>query len=124
MSQAYAFSEKIQHIADSESADPECCDGSDEYDGKVKCPNICASVGKAYRKKVQEAENIQRAGSKIRDKYIRDRERALEGLVSEIVKLEIELEVAQEKEKRAKASLDAAEAMDSKVIEKKKASRE
>jgi protein kinase C substrate 80K-H len=104
--------------------DPECCDGSDEYDGKVKCPNVCSSVGKAHRKRTQEAENIQRAGSKIRDKYIRDREKALEGLVAEIAKLEIEVEVAREKEQKAKAALDTAEAMDSKIIEQKKASRE
>jgi small-conductance mechanosensitive channel len=81
-------------------------------------------VGKAYRKKRQEAENIQRAGSKIRDKYISDRRKALEGLTAEIVKIEIEYEVAQEKEKKAKATLDAAETMDSRVIEEKKASRE
>lgn len=104
--------------------DPECCDGSDEYDGKVKCPNVCANVGKAYRKKKQEAENIQRAGSKTRDKYIRDREKALEGLEAEIVRLEVEVEVAREKEQKAKAALEAAEAMDSKVIAQKMASRE
>ncbi|UZJ50747.1 hypothetical protein CBS101457_000067 [Exobasidium rhododendri] len=102
--------------------DPECCDGTDEYDGKVKCPNVCSKVGKAYRKKRQEAENIQRAGSKVRDKYISERKKALEGLTAEIAKLEVELEVAQEKERKAKATLDAAEAMDSKVIAQKKAS--
>lgn len=43
--------------------DPECCDGSDEYDGKTQCPNTCAKVGKEYRKKKQEEENIRRAVS-------------------------------------------------------------
>lgn len=104
--------------------DPECCDGSDEYDGKVKCPNVCASVGNAYRKRKQEAENLQRAGSKIRDKYIREREKSLEGLEAEIVKLEVEVEVMREKEQKAKTTLELAEAMDSKVIAKKMASRE
>lgn len=44
-------------------SDPECCDGSDEYDGKVVCPNVCAKVGKEYRKKMAEIENTRRAVS-------------------------------------------------------------
>ncbi|MCO5546876.1 hypothetical protein L7F22_000313 [Adiantum nelumboides] len=91
----------------------------DEYDGKVHCPDVCATVGKTYRKKRQEAENTQRAGSKIRDRYILERERAIESLQAEIAKLEVEWQVAGEKEKKAKAALEVAEAMDSKVIAQK-----
>jgi hypothetical protein len=29
--------------------DPECCDGTDEWDSWVQCPNRCAEVGKKYR---------------------------------------------------------------------------
>lgn len=104
--------------------DPDCCDGSDENDGKVKCPDACASIGKAYRKKQQEIENKRRAGSKIRDKYIAEGKKALEELDAEIVKLEVELEVATEKEQRAKQQLQQAESADRIVIEKKMASRE
>ena len=90
----------------------------------MHCPDVCATVGKTYRKKRQEAENTQRAGSKIRDRYILERDRAIESLQAEIAKLEVEWQVAGEKEKKAKAALEVAEAMDSKVIAQKMASRE
>ncbi len=34
--------------------EPECCDGSDEYDGKVECPNVCKKVGAEYRKLAEQ----------------------------------------------------------------------
>ncbi|KAJ9063258.1 hypothetical protein DSO57_1001698 [Entomophthora muscae] len=47
--------------------DPECCDGTDEYDGKIKCPDICAKVAedsskgeKAYREMVEKCLEIKR----------------------------------------------------------------
>lgn len=88
----------------------------------AKCPDVCSTVGKAYRKKQQETENKRRAGSKIRDKYIADGKRTLEELDAEIAKLEVELEVATEKEQRAKQQLQEAENADRDVMEKKMAS--
>ncbi|KAN0064213.1 hypothetical protein ACQY0O_003380 [Thecaphora frezii] len=99
--------------------DPECCDGSDETDGKVHCPDRCAKIGKQHRKKVAELENLRRAGAKIRDKYIIDGKREKETLESDIARLEVELEVANEKEQRLKKALDIAESMDKAVIEAK-----
>ncbi|KAJ1723946.1 hypothetical protein LPJ53_001755 [Coemansia erecta] len=29
--------------------DPQCCDGSDEWDGAVTCPNLCAEIGLSHR---------------------------------------------------------------------------
>ncbi|KAJ1844751.1 hypothetical protein LPJ73_005068 [Coemansia sp. RSA 2703] len=29
--------------------DPQCCDGSDEWDGFIKCPNTCAEIGLRHR---------------------------------------------------------------------------
>jgi protein kinase C substrate 80K-H len=63
-------------------------------------------------------------GSKIRDRYISDSKKHLESTSAEIAKLEVELEVAKEKESRLRASLELAERADRGVIEKKKASRE
>jgi len=63
-------------------------------------------------------------GSKIRDRYISDSKKHLESTSAEIAKLEVELEVAKEKESRLRASLERAERADRGVIEKKKASRE
>ncbi|EPQ27727.1 uncharacterized protein PFL1_04864 [Pseudozyma flocculosa PF-1] len=99
--------------------DPECCDGSDETDGKVHCPDRCAKVGKEHRKRMAELENVRRAGAKIREKYIADGRKERESLESEVAKLEVEIEVAREREHRLKQALEAAESMDKAVIEAK-----
>ena len=104
------------------TADPECCDGTDEYDGKISCPNRCAQVGKEYRKQKAEAENIRRAGAKIRASYILETKKKQEQTLSEIDTLEVELEVAREKETRTKEAMEVAEKMESSIIEEKKAS--
>lgn len=100
--------------------DPECCDGSDEQDGKLHCPNRCEKVGRDYRKAQTELENLRRAGGKIREKYIADGKKDKENLEAEIAKLEVELEVAKENEERLKRELERAESMDKEVIEEKK----
>ncbi|PWN46350.1 hypothetical protein IE81DRAFT_319256 [Ceraceosorus guamensis] len=102
--------------------DPECCDGSDETDGKVSCPDRCAKIGKEYRKRVAEQQNIQRAGAKIRAGYIAQVKKSLEATDLEVTKLEVEVQVAEEKEQRLKAALEIAEQADAGVIERKKAS--
>ncbi|CBQ71623.1 related to alpha glucosidase II beta subunit [Sporisorium reilianum SRZ2] len=99
--------------------DPECCDGSDESDGKVHCPDRCAKVGKEYRKKKAELENLRRAGAKIRDKYIADGRKEKESLQAEIAKLEVEVQVATENEARLKNKLTRAETSDKDVIDAK-----
>ncbi|KAJ1018531.1 hypothetical protein NDA16_004813 [Ustilago loliicola] len=99
--------------------DPECCDGSDETDGKVHCPNRCEKVGKEYRKKMTELENLRRAGAKIRDKYIADGRKEKELLEAEIAKLEVEVQVATENEARLKQELARAETSDKAVIDAK-----
>ncbi|CDU21943.1 related to alpha glucosidase II beta subunit [Sporisorium scitamineum] len=99
--------------------DPECCDGSDEKDGKIHCPDRCAKVGKEYRKKMTELEDLRRAGAKIRDKYIADGRKEKESLEAEIAKLEIEVQVATENEARLKDELTRAETSDKDVIDAK-----
>ncbi len=99
--------------------DPECCDGSDEQDGKVHCPNRCEKVGKEYRKRAAELENLRRAGGKIRDKYIADGRKHKEALHAEIAKLQVELDVATANEARLKNELARAETVDKAVIDAK-----
>jgi len=39
----------------------DCCDGSDEYDGKVKCPDTCYALGEDTRNaKRQEIEAFKK----------------------------------------------------------------
>ncbi|CAO1617270.1 unnamed protein product [Sympodiomycopsis kandeliae] len=104
--------------------DPECCDGSDEYgpNNVVQCPDVCGKVGKEYRKKKQEEENIKSAGSKIRASYISETIKKMSDLQAQVTSLEVEIEVARETEKARKEELDRAEQMDQAVIEEKKKS--
>lgn len=41
------------------SSEPECCDGSDEYNGVVKCPNVCKEAGAEYRQRQAELAKLR-----------------------------------------------------------------
>ncbi|KAJ3113827.1 hypothetical protein HDU96_002869 [Phlyctochytrium bullatum] len=46
----------------SDEPDSECCDGSDEYSGIVKCPNLCAKVGAEHKKAEQQKKKLIKEG--------------------------------------------------------------
>ncbi|RKP24622.1 glucosidase II beta subunit-like-domain-containing protein [Syncephalis pseudoplumigaleata] len=50
--------------------DPSCCDGSDEYDGKVQCPNRCKELGAADREKRKQDQLVRREGGQKRLEYM------------------------------------------------------
>lgn len=50
--------------------DPECCDGSDEMDGKIQCPNVCVKKHKEYQRRMAQEHKVHTAGSRVRAKYI------------------------------------------------------
>lgn len=100
--------------------EPECCDGSDEMDGKIDCPNTCAAVGKEYRK-IKDAEDKKtRAGAATKREYsvfgLKEKSR----LQNEVAKLAAELKVVEGKEKGLKAALDKMESEGADDIERKK----
>jgi protein kinase C substrate 80K-H len=42
-----------------------CCDGTEEFGGRVKCENRCASIGKEYRRlEAEKRSKMERAGKK------------------------------------------------------------
>ncbi|KAJ3151618.1 hypothetical protein HDU86_006037 [Geranomyces michiganensis] len=49
--------------------DPQCCDGSDEYLGYVKCHNNCTEIGATYRKEVLAKRRVVAEGEKIAREY-------------------------------------------------------
>ncbi|KAJ2750434.1 hypothetical protein GGI19_005111 [Coemansia pectinata] len=51
--------------------DPECCDGSDEYDSLVKCPDVCAELGLKSREEAERRALIEGAGSRRKMELIR-----------------------------------------------------
>jgi len=50
--------------------DPECCDGSDEFNGVIHCPNICDKVGAEARLERERVRAIEFEGSRLRRTYI------------------------------------------------------
>lgn len=78
---------------------PDCCDGSDEYDGIVKCPNTCWEAGKVARDRLVKKINTYKEGVTLRIKEI---EQAKIG----IAKDEAELTKLQNEEKLLKGIVE------------------
>lgn len=89
--------------------DEACCDGSDETDGKVHCPNVCAEVNKAYRKERAKQAKVYAAGAKIRDQYVQTARNDREFHETALARLRAELPGAEETEAQLKRALEAAE---------------
>ncbi|GAA5893633.1 uncharacterized protein JCM6883_003587 [Sporobolomyces salmoneus] len=100
--------------------DPECCDGSDETDGKINCPNRCKEVGDAFKKEKAEEERKIRVGSSIREGYIKHGLKEKGKIQVEIEKVRGEIKRLQEKEKSMKRSLEVLENAEAGEIERKK----
>lgn len=103
--------------------DPECCDGSDETDGKVHCGDRCAAVNKEYRAKADEEARVQRVGAKIRKDWSTAGLKEKRKIERNIEKFKTELVGLQEKEASLKAILDRVERSEAGDIERKKASK-
>ncbi|KAH7299731.1 hypothetical protein KP509_24G026500 [Ceratopteris richardii] len=73
----------------------DCCDGSDEYDGKITCSNTCAKAGKVLRERLEKKISIFKAGLEIR-------KRDVEHAKVTIAKEKSELSVLKQEEKKLK----------------------
>ncbi|KAJ3046195.1 hypothetical protein HDV00_000006 [Rhizophlyctis rosea] len=89
--------------------DPECCDGTDEYDGKIKCADVCETVGAEHRKQRDEALKIRRQGARKKQEYIALAEQAKMHREGEIRRLETEIESLKSNHESLKAQKEEAE---------------
>ena len=103
--------------------DSECCDGSDETDGKVHCPDRCSEVNKAYRAEVDEGARVRRVGAKIRKDWAAYGQKEKLRIEQSIRKIEAELGTFLEKEKQLKVVLERVEKSEAGDIERKRASK-
>ncbi|BGP24904.1 alpha 1,3-glucosidase, glycoside hydrolase family 31 protein [Rhodotorula toruloides] len=103
--------------------DEECCDGSDETDGKALCPNRCAAVNAEYRKQKAEADRKQRVGASVRNDYIKFGVREKAKLEAELEKAQNEIADLQQREQSAKTALEILEQAEAGEIERKKNSQ-
>ncbi|KAF8932324.1 hypothetical protein BGZ52_010460 [Haplosporangium bisporale] len=104
--------------------DPECCDGSDETDGQIHCPNICKQVGAEARKERERVRAIEKEGSKLLQKYINHGKNAKKELGAKVNKLKTEALTIKQKAETCKDALDKADAALQEQLESTKAERE
>ncbi|KAG0021560.1 hypothetical protein BGZ81_008880 [Podila clonocystis] len=104
--------------------DPECCDGSDETDGQIHCPNICERVGAEARKERERVRAIEKEGSKLLQKYIIHGKNAKKELKAKVDKLKAQVLTIQQKAETSKDTLDKINAALQEQLESTKAERE
>ncbi|KAG9293221.1 hypothetical protein G9A89_010592 [Geosiphon pyriformis] len=90
----------------------ECCDGSDEFDGQVSCPNTCKQLGIQHRQRLKELERLQTKGGEIKKDYIEfGRQKRFEWQ-ADLERLLIELTAAKQRVQERKEVLEKAEEKD------------
>ncbi|KAG0091464.1 hypothetical protein BGZ93_008816 [Podila epicladia] len=104
--------------------DPECCDGSDETDGQIHCPNICEQVGAEARKEHERVRAIEKEGSKLLQKYINHGKTTKKELKAKIDKLKAQALIIEQKAQTSKDTLDKVNAALQEQLESTKAERE
>lgn len=100
--------------------DEECCDGSDETDGKINCPNRCQSVGADYRKATEEAGRKNRVGGAVRNDYITFGVKERRRMEADVEKLGRDIGKLEERETVLKRVLEEVEVSQAGDIERKK----
>ncbi|KAF9419746.1 hypothetical protein BGZ94_009317 [Podila epigama] len=86
--------------------DPECCDGSDEYDGTVSCPNVCEEADAEARAERERVRLIQMEGSQLRKEYIAYGTTAKTNMEKELADLQEQAKDLERAVDEAKAHLD------------------
>ncbi|KAJ1969746.1 hypothetical protein IWQ62_000428, partial [Dispira parvispora] len=94
--------------------EPECCDGSDEYNGLTRCPNRCAEARQEYLVQQKALEELRIKESEAKQKMIAEGQRLREEQTNKLQTLnqnleEQELEIQRlqslEKEMREKSQM-------------------
>ncbi|KAJ3413355.1 hypothetical protein HDV05_008137 [Chytridiales sp. JEL 0842] len=71
--------------------DPECCDGSDEYNGSIKCKDKCRLIGAEYKRELEQKRRTLEKGVKLRKEYVAFAEKAGRERRELIRRLEVDL---------------------------------
>ena len=108
---------------DSLAADPECCDGSDETDGKVRCENVCAKVNKAYQRRKSQAKKVHETGARVRAKNIEMARVEKQKDISKLESLRNQLPDAVKLEERLRQMFEQAGDQEALVQEQKRQNR-
>lgn len=96
----------------------DCCDGSDEWDTDVNCPNVCDSLGAEAREAAKKQRAVYEAGWAKRAELAKQGAKALEEKKSELGKLKKELEELQPLKSSTEETKNAAEAKEQEAKDK------
>ena len=96
----------------------DCCDGSDEWDTDVNCPNVCDSLGAEAREAAKKQRAVYEAGWAKRAELAKQGAKALEEKKSELGKLKKELEELQPLKSSTEETKSAAEAKEQEAKDK------
>ncbi|KAJ1499289.1 hypothetical protein HMI55_004479, partial [Coelomomyces lativittatus] len=99
---------------------PECCDGSDEYDGKIVCPNTCEIKGKEHRANEAEKLRTLQQGSKKKIALFKEGKQKFDAASKKLVNLESELAYIQNVISLKKYQVENAERLEKESEENQK----
>ena len=71
----------------------DCCDGSDEYNGKVKCLDTCWEAGKVARQRLEKKITTYQAGISLRKIEVEKAKKSFQEDEAEVLKLKAEAKV-------------------------------
>ncbi|KAG0237465.1 hypothetical protein BGX31_003590 [Mortierella sp. GBA43] len=104
--------------------DAECCDGSDEFDGTIQCPNVCEQVGAKAREEQARIRAIEEQGSRLRKKYSEHGKSTKIQMKREIEELRGKTDQLQKVTEAAKEKLDKVNEKQDKYFESTKGERD
>ncbi|KAG0234419.1 hypothetical protein BGW42_006629 [Actinomortierella wolfii] len=103
--------------------DPECCDGTDEYDGRVHCPNLCESIGAKARAERERVNAILEKGDKLRQEYSEFGKKQKSEMQARLEDLKNQTTQLREAVEECQKSLDKAREAQNKLLEDTRAER-
>ncbi|KAG0002387.1 hypothetical protein BGZ65_002680, partial [Modicella reniformis] len=106
--------------------DPECCDGTDEFDDITHCPNTCVKTAAEAKKERERVRRVEKEGGKIRQRYItygKDAKQKLQELLGNLQKKmeQLKQDVADTKDKLDKVNAKHQEYLESSRVEREEA---
>ncbi|KAF9081034.1 hypothetical protein BGX23_001377 [Mortierella sp. AD031] len=104
--------------------DEECCDGSDETDGQIHCPNVCEEVGSKAREENERIQAVQNEGARLRRGYIKYGKANKVSLNKELEALQGQVDEVQQALADARVKLDKANELQDAYLEGSKNERE
>ncbi|KAJ3417484.1 hypothetical protein HDV05_003348 [Chytridiales sp. JEL 0842] len=102
----------------SDEPDKECCDGSDEYQGKIKCPNRCKELANVAQAKMDKVKKAAEKGYAVKLEYLKKAAVEKKEKADKEAALEAEIKALKERLEPLRAAKDAALAKEEALREK------